>query len=62
MCQAQEEEPKGDQVDGQWQPGEEAAGVRMKGSNGWNGEKDEMAQEHGTEERNGGAFGGAEGR
>ena len=53
MCQAQEEEPKGDQVDWQWQPGEEAAGVRMKGMNGWNGKTDEMEQEYETEERSG---------
>ena len=51
MCQAQDEEPKGDQVDWQRQQGEKAVGVRMKGTSGWNGEKDELVQEYGTEER-----------
>ena len=49
-CQTQGKEPKGNQVDGQWQPGEGAAGVHVMGEKGWNGKKGEVGQEYGTEE------------
>ena len=52
-CRAQDREPKGNQADGQWQPGEEVAGVRVQGMNGWN-----CAREHEMEEQSGeGAWG-----